>query len=183
MGNVKWQSVVAVMALTASHARADEWCFVGRQRCEYIGLVEVSLGQQVLTDRDSNKLAVDYAVGVMTKSGFGVTAGARAYDFSPDTHFMVRGRYRSWVGPMMGVDASVAPLLAAGGRPGINLQIAGEYADQIGLYLDFDVVRTNDFNGGSETVIGFGGGVRFSNFAAVPGALLTILAVVVGEDI
>lgn len=182
MGNVKWQLVSAVLALTAQSARANEWCFVGRQGCDYIGLAEVSLGKQVLNDLFSGKQSVDYAVGVMTSSGFGVTAGARAYEFSPNTHFMLRGRYRFWVSPMLGVDASVAPLLAAGGRPGINLQLAGEYADQIGLYVDCDVVRTSDFRGGSETVVGFGAGIRFSNFAAVPGALLAIVAALAEND-
>lgn len=175
MGYVKWQMVALVLALTASPASADGFCIVGRQSCDYIGLLELHIGKQEVTDYGSSKIAADIAVGVMTKSGFGVTVGARSFDYSPDEHFMVRGRYRWWAGPMTGLDVSVAPMLAAQLRPGLNLQLAAEYADHIAIYVDFDVVRISDFNGGSETAVAVGAGLRFANIAAIPATVLGIL--------
>lgn len=176
MGYVKWQMVVVVLALTPSPASADGFCIVGRQTCDYIGLFELHIDKELVSDHGgSSKLAVDIAAGVMTRSGFGVTVGARSYDYSPDTYFMVRGRYRWWAGPMTGLDVSVAPLLGEELRAGINVQLAAEYADQIGVYVGFDAIRVSESNGGSQTAISASAGIRFSNIAAVPATLLGYL--------
>ena len=176
MGNVKWQMAVLVTALTTSHARADGFCIIGRQTCDYIGLAELHIDKELVTNQGSRKVAVDIAAGVMTRSGFGITVGARSYEYSPDTYLMVRGRYRWWAGPMTGLDVSVAPVLGESLRSGMNLQAGVEYADHIGVYVGFDIVRVPDFNDGSETAVSFGVGIRFANIAAIPATVLGYLA-------
>ncbi len=178
MGNVKWQLVVAVMALTTSVASA-EVCFVGRQRCEYIGLAEIHVEKQTLT-HGYDSTTVDVAAGFMSQSGFGGTFGFRAYDFAPDTYIMARGRYRHWLTPLAGLDLSIAPMVADHFRTGLNLQVGAEYADQIGVVVDFDVVSVDSFDrtaSGSRTLVGASIGIRFSNFAAIPAALVGLLAI------
>jgi hypothetical protein len=177
----------------ASHAYAETWCIVGKQSCDYIALAEFGLDAQAIAHAGTEQVrprttVAHLGLGVVLPSRFGVSVGARQYFYpmrgGADVYWMASGRYRWWLTHYVAVDAAVAPLIHQWSHPGLTLQVSATYADQVAIVASVDALRVEVYatNPGVASVVTAGLGIRFVNFASVPGLLTTWAAALAMGD-
>jgi hypothetical protein len=166
---MRWRClVVLVLVLGGSaQAHAEGVCFIGRSDCDWLILVETTLGYtRAASPQGRGDLFTTAELGALVKVGprqdVGLLVGATTSPFA--TNFLlVQARYRYWLTDHVGVEGSLACLHGTYGVrdyvPGVRMEGAIELADEIGLTTNVDLAS------GGVTELGIG--VRFGGFAAL----------------